>query len=305
MTRPIVIGIDGGGTSTRVAFADLDGRELARRDGPAGLIEPTDPERSAARLITLVRSAAAEAGVTLPARALCAGLAGAGAAVLRDAVRAALEDAGLVAPRRVLVVEDGEIALDGALGDEAGILLAAGTGSVAWGRAEDGRVARCGGWGRIVGDEGSAYGLVRDAIRAGLRGLDGRGEESALLAEILGAVGLTEPRALPPWLTRTGKAEVAALAPLVLERAIAGDPTASRVVEEASAELALHVQALLRRLGPWSGPVPLVLHGGLLTDPRLAGRVRDRLVDAPVRLRTAAADPVTAAVRRAVRAARA
>lgn len=300
---PFVVGIDGGGTSSRLVMADVEGRELARAAGPPGLVEPANPESTAGKLASLVRETAEQAGLTLPAAALCAGLAGAGTATLRGAVRDALARAGLAAPERVLVVEDGEIALEGALAGKAGVLLAAGTGSVAYGRAEDGRVARCGGWGRLVGDEGSGYAVAREALRAALRAADGRGPETLLLPELLAALGLTEPGGVPPWIGRVEKAEVAALAPVVLRTAAAGDPVAAAVVEHAAGELALHVRALIERLGPWSQPVPLVLQGGLLTDSALSRLLRERLGDLPIELRPAAADPVTGALRLAVAAA--
>lgn len=301
--RGFVIGIDGGGTSTRVVFAGPDGRELARRTGPPGLVEPADPARTAGKLVGLVRDTAEQAGLPLPAAALCAGLAGVGALDVREAVRDALERAGLSIPGRVLVVEDGEIALEAALAGEAGVLLAAGTGSVAYGRAADGRVARCGGWGRFVGDEGSAWALGRDALRAALRAADGRGPETLLLPELMAALGLGDPRGVPPWVGRAEKAEVARLAPVVLRTAAAGDPVAAALVQDAAGELALHVRALIERLGPWSGTVPLVLQGGLLTDVALVRLLRERLEDAPIDLRPAAADPVTGAARLAAAAA--
>ncbi|HEX8243346.1 MAG TPA: BadF/BadG/BcrA/BcrD ATPase family protein, partial [Longimicrobium sp.] len=148
----VFAGIDGGGTKTTLALADDDGRELARRVGPAGLVDPRDPTATAEMLAELVRDALAEAGLAEKPAALCAGLAGVGNERERRQVEAALAAAEVAG--RVRVVTDGEIALDGALGGRAGILIIAGTGSVAYGQAEDGRVERCGGWGMVVGDEG-------------------------------------------------------------------------------------------------------------------------------------------------------
>lgn len=295
-----VVGVDGGGTHTRVAIADAGGRELVRRGGPAGLVDPRDPAAAAAVLIRLVREAAAEADVPLPAAALCAGLAGAGDAALRAAVRDALAADGLA--DRVAVVTDGVIALDGALAGGAGVLLVAGTGSVAYGRAEDGRVARCGGWGMVVGDEGSGYVIARTALQAALQAADGRGPETGLLAALLEATGVADPTAIPAWVGRAGKGEVAALTPRVVALAEAGDAVADAVLAGAADGLARHVEALLARLGPWSAPVPVVFHGGVLGGPRVAGRVEARLARSatPVVRRPAVADAVTGAVRHAL-----
>jgi glucosamine kinase len=296
-----VLGLDGGGTQTRLAVASLDGRELIRRTGPAGLIDPRDPEASAATLADLARAAAREAGVELPAAALCAGLAGSGVTWLRNTVRDALAEAGVA--RRIEVVHDGQIALDGALDGDPGVLLAAGTGSVAYGRGEDGRAARCGGWGALAGDEGSAWAIGRAGLQAALRAADGRGPATLLTAAIPAELGLDDVFDLPAWIGRASKGDVAALAPLVLRQgAQAGDEVAGRIVDEAAAELTLHAETLLGRLGPWSAPVPVVFHGGLLGEAVMAAAVMERLRAGPVAVlrRPPAADAVTGAVRHAV-----
>lgn len=299
MTR-IVAGLDGGGTRTTIALADGEGRELLRREGAPGRIEPRDPSGSAERLIRLVRETAAEANVALPVDGLCAGLAGAGTAAAREAMRAALADAGLA--RSITVVTDGRIALDGALAGGAGILLVAGTGSVAYGRAEDGRTARCGGWGEVAGDEGSGYAIGLSGVRAALHAADGRGPSTRLLPTLFQAMGVSEAAEVASWVGRAAKGEVAALAPQVVALAEAGDGVADRILEEAAGALYRHVEALVDRLGPWSAPVPVVFHGGALTEAGLARRVEERLRSAAVDMarRDPAADAVAGAVRHAL-----
>ncbi|NIP83466.1 MAG: hypothetical protein GWM90_31255 [Gemmatimonadetes bacterium] len=291
-----VIGLDGGGTHTRIAVTDVDGRELLRREGPPGLIDPRDPAGTAAILVRLIRETADEAEVPLPASALCAGLAGAGSEPERNAVLDTLTAAGVAT--RIAVVQDAEIALRGALDGEPGILLAAGTGSIAFGRAEDGRIGRCGGWGHLVGDEGSGYTIAREGLKAALQAADGRAPDTRLLGDLIAHLGLDEPRDIPSWVARTDKAEVAALAPRVARLAEEGDGAALRIVEAAADHLAHHVEALLVRLAPWSRPVPVVFFGGALEDPDLARRVESRLRHSPVETarRRPIADAVTGAV---------
>ncbi|HEX7243356.1 MAG TPA: BadF/BadG/BcrA/BcrD ATPase family protein [Longimicrobiaceae bacterium] len=264
-------GVDGGGTKTLVSLADAGGRELARRTGPAGLVDPRHPEATAGVVASVVREAVREAGLDAPPAALCAGLAGVGNAAEREAVRAALAASGVAG--RVRVVTDGEIALEGALGGGAGVLLVAGTGSVAYGRGEDGRVERCGGWGMVLGDEGSGYALGRAGLAAAMRAQDGRGPHTRLLPLLLETLGVEGPRAVPPWVGRASKAEVAALATHVLRAAGEGDAAALSVAAHEARELARHALALRDRLAPWSGPVPVVFHGGVLGNPLFAGRV--------------------------------
>ncbi len=295
-----VIGLDGGGTATRMAVADTDGRELIRRRGAAGLVDPQSPQATATTLISLVRDCAAAAGVPLPVSALCAGLAGAGAREPRERLRDAFASAGLA--DRVLVVPDGEVALEGALGGTSGVLLVAGTGSAAWGRGEDGRTARCGGWGMVAGDEGSGYAIGRDALRAALQSADGRRPSGVLLPELLTTLGREEPGDLAAWAGTATKGDVAALSPLVIRLAEGGDPASDEIVTRAAGELACHVEALVARLGPWSPPVCVVFHGGAVGEEGLARRVEARLRSGPVEIdrREAAADAVTGAVRMAL-----
>jgi glucosamine kinase len=293
----LLIGIDGGGTRTTLALATEDGREILRRTGPSGLIDPRRPTSTAEMLADLTREAFAAAGVEGPALALCAGLAGAGNAFERELVEAALGREGVA--RRVHLRSDGETALYGALNGEAGILLNSGTGSVAFGRAEDGRVERCGGWGTVVGDDGSGYAIGRAALRAVLHDLDGRGRPTRLRPTLIAAIGVSLAEAIPAWAGRAEKSEIAALAMHALRLAAEGDEAAVRIVRRAAVALAAHARALISRLGPWSGVIPVVFQGGVARDPTFADRLRCALagVDPRIEPREALADAVTGAVR--------
>ncbi len=264
-------GIDGGGTRTTLVLADAGGREVARRTGPAGLVDPRHPAATADMLAALVRDALSDAATGARPAALCAGLAGVGNEDERAEVEAALAASGVA--DRVRVTTDGDVALEGALGGGAGILLIAGTGSVAYGRGENGRVERCGGWGMYVGDEGSGYALGRDGLAAALRAADGRGRATSLLATLLEALEVDGPSGIPPWAGRAEKADVAALSRHVVAAAEAGDGVAREIVAREAGELACHAVALARKLGPWSGAVPVVYHGGVLSTPVYADAV--------------------------------
>jgi glucosamine kinase len=292
----VLAGIDGGGTRTTLALADDEGRELARRVGPAGLVDPRAPAATAGMLAALVRDARAEAGVAETPVALCAGLAGVGNENERREVEGALAASGVA--ERVQVTTDGAIALEGALGGGPGVLLIAGTGSVGYGRGLDGRVERCGGWGMIVGDEGSAWSLGRGGLAAALRAADGRGPHTTLLPELLELLELAGPSAIPPWAGRAEKASVAALAIHVLDAAAGGDAVAMRIVRREARELASHAIALARRLAPWDGPVPVVFHGGTLGAEIYAAAVTRELdaSDAAFEVRPGVSDAVAGAL---------
>lgn len=286
------IGIDGGGTRTRVVVTDAAGRELGRiEDGP-GRLRPGDPAASASAVADLIDRALRATGTRPPAESVCVALSGAGRADERLELTAALLREAIAL--RVRVTTDAEAALHDAFGEGPGLLLVAGTGSIAWGRAADGRGARVGGWGERLGDEGSGYAIGSDALRAILRAHDGRGEPTALIDAILGPLGFDDPETLVTWRAGADTREVAALAPIVLglaelehtelehaelehtEATGPGGPdaVAVEIVECAADDLAEMISALARRLGPWSDPPALALSGGLLAEGRpLAARV--------------------------------
>ncbi|HEV2131095.1 MAG TPA: BadF/BadG/BcrA/BcrD ATPase family protein [Longimicrobiaceae bacterium] len=292
-----LVGVDGGGTRTTIVVAEESGREILRRDGAAGLVDPRRPAASAAGLALLVRQALSEAALDAPAAALCAGLAGVGNLEEREVVRSTLAAASLA--ERVHVISDGEIALEGAFLGGPGILLIAGTGSVAYGRAEDGRIERCGGWGMVVGDEGSGYAIGRAALAAALRAVDGRGANTWLLPTFLEHLGLSTPRGIPPWAGRAEKGEIAALVPHVVRVAEEGDAVAREVLQREARELAQHAVALVHRLGPWSTGPSVVFFGGVFRSRIFAQLVHGAiLAELPgVQLRESAADAVAGALR--------
>ncbi len=289
-------GVDGGGTRSTLVLADDAGTELARVAGPAGIVDPRHPQRSAEVIADLVRLAVSQAGVAGRPAALCAGLAGVGNEAERVAVEDALASAGVAGAVRI--VSDGEIALHGAFGGGAGVLLIAGTGSVAYGLGPDGRRGRCGGWGMMVGDEGSGYAIGRSGLAAALRAVDGREGETRLLPLLLEVLKLDGPTGMPPWAGRASKSDIAALARHVLDAAYGGDALALSLVEHHARELSRHVIALAHRLGPWPGDVPVVFHGGVLRSGLYAALVERNLAQNAhrYRIQSAAADAVHGAL---------
>jgi glucosamine kinase len=268
-----VLGIDGGGTATRAVVLDDRGDELGRGQAGPALTDGNGGTIEIDALAAAAERAAEQAGLTLPVAALCAGLAGVGHEAERAAVEAALAGRGIASTCRV--VTDAEAALYDAFTDGPGILLIAGTGSIAWGRAEDGREARAGGWGALIGDEGSGYDIGLRGLRAAVRAADGRGAETELLARLTANLGIAGPEDLVIWTASAAKSEIAGLAALVCDLARAGDAVAATIVDAAVASLTSHVAALVARLAPWNAPPGLALGGGLLSP---GGPLRDALV---------------------------
>jgi glucosamine kinase len=273
MKSRTVIGIDGGATSTRAVVLDDRESELGRGQAGPALTDGNGGTIEIDALAMAAERAAEQAGLTLPVAALCAGLAGVGREEERATVEAALGTRGIASTSRV--VTDAEAAFYDAFAAGPGILVLSGTGSIAWGRAEDGREARAGGWGSLIGDEGSGYDIGLRGLRAAQRAADGRGSETELLARLNTQLGAGGPEDLVIWTASAAKSEIAGLALPVCDLARAGDAVAATIVDVAVASLTSHVAALLARLAPWNEPPGLALGGGLLYP---GGPLRDSLV---------------------------
>jgi N-acetylglucosamine kinase-like BadF-type ATPase len=260
------VGIDGGGTGATAVALDDTGAVIARVTGGAALIDPLNPLGGAEDLAALAQQVLTEAGVTDRAAGLCCALAGAGRASVREALTAELVRQNVA--NRVRVIGDGEAALFDAFDGGAGVLLIAGTGSVAWARDAAGRSLRAGGWGMLLGDEGSGYALGMLALRYVVRGADGREKKTALWQLVLDAVGASAPEDLIAWTAAADKAAIGALAPVVTRAAAEDDSNALRILDRAAHELADQVRAVLGRSGPWEATVPIAFSGGLISPGR-------------------------------------
>ena len=256
------MGVDAGATRTRAIVADEALKELGRAEGPPAAVDPRFPERAADTIADLVGEAADRAGVPLPCAALWVGAAGAGRETTRSGVEMVLARQGLA--DRVRVGTDVEAAFHEAHGEGPGIILVSGTGSVAQGRGENGRIGRVGGWGSLIGDEGSGYAIGLEGLRRVARDEDGRGPETELRAAVLTALGLADVQELVAWAASATKADVASLVPVVAESARDGDAVAGEILVQAVEELDGHVETLLDNLGPWSSRPRVALTGGLL-----------------------------------------
>lgn len=273
MPGPLYLGVDGGGTHTVALVADGAGRVLGRGTaGPANLHSVGERAAQEALQAAIAGALAAAGGYSLPVAAACLGLAGAGRPPERELFRQWAKAKGLAG--RVLVVLDCDLVLAAGTPQGWGLALIAGTGSIAWGRNRAGEPARAGGWGYLLGDEGSAYAVGLAGLRAVALAADGRGPATALSAAILAHWGLDAPEALIRQVYRATvpRAEIAALAPLVEGAAATGDPAAQRIIAEAGHDLALALASVARRLGLDVEAVPCALGGGLLVRGQLVAQ---------------------------------
>ncbi len=264
---PLLLAVDGGGTKTEAIVADVDGRVLARGVGPASNLHSVGFEQFSRSLSTAVDKAlrgvlgaltpGAPAWRSARIEAACFGLSGV------DGPEDEAEVSRWVREQRIAetfsVMNDSELILAAGTPEGWGLALISGTGSVCLGRARDGRSARCGGWGFLMGDEGSGYAIAQRALHLATQTADGRAEAHALLEAILAVWSLREPGALIRHVHGTSLAasDVAALGVTVQRLAADGDPVARAIVDEAGADLAAHVETVARRLGLVDPPLAL------------------------------------------------
>jgi N-acetylglucosamine kinase-like BadF-type ATPase len=308
-TSARVMGIDGGGTTTEAWLAEPGSRLLGR--GRAGPSNAKAVGQAAARqaLETAIVGAFNAAGLTPgPVDVICLGLAGFDRPDDRK-VLAGWADQGQWA-RQLVMVNDGDLVVAAGTPLGWGVGVIAGTGSIAVGRAQDGRTARAGGWGHLLGDEGSAYGVVLDALRLVARRADGRSKPPAvpdvLTERVCGALGVANASQIvttiyAPEFTR---ARIASLAPEVLAACADDAATSRQLLIPAGAALAETVAAVARSLGWASGVLPLAMAGGFLLSATV---VRQEMIsDLGLRgyevMVTPVAEPVRGAVILAERA---
>jgi glucosamine kinase len=254
------LGVDGGGSKTVAIVVDGQGRKHGRGQAGSSNRSNVGFERAVKQIQAAVEEAAAAAGCQLPLRAAWFGLAGVDRA----------GDESLFYPHlrslasAVHVTNDAGLILS-ALDNAVGVVLIAGTGSVALGRDAHGNSARAGGWGHLIGDEGSGYELGRLGLQAAVRASDSRGPATVLLDLIMQYWNLEKAEdIIEEVYPAEDKARIARLSGIVFKAARDGDALARELVERAANELVLAALAVSRRLDFAGGSLPVALGGGLL-----------------------------------------
>lgn len=309
---PYYLGIDGGGTKTTCAVGD-DARLLATATaGPSNIVRVGEAQARES-LQQSVRQVCTAAGIT-PAQVshTCVGGSGAARPELAAIVRSFLAE---ILPTPIDVGGDMEIALEAAFDTGPGVIVIAGTGSIAYGRGPHGTTARAGGWGFAIGDEGSAHWIGRAAVSALLRAADLTGESpqvrtplqnSPFAAALLKAWRVTSLLDLARAANSVPPPDLAALFPAV---AASQDELATKVLTDAGKELARVAALVIQRLFPSdeNAPVPVAMTGGVFRYAQLVREVfynELRQLDSRAVVRPDVVDPVEGALRMARRAAK-
>jgi len=271
----LVLGADGGGTKTIGLIADRSAAPLARvQVGPSNQ-NVIGSEGAADNLAQLIMELVRESG--RPAEKIACGvlgLAGAGSEAEREslieAIHVRLQRDGL--PRIPLAIKsDARIALEGAFDGGSGVVVIAGTGSIVIAKSPSGETLRVGGWGRVLGDEGSGYWIGLQALRALTLELDGRGESGRLRLIVSSRFALDTRTRIIAAIYRE-KFDIPSLARAVLEAAEARDAVALGILSRGAGALSAQVASAINRLG-LRERVGIVMIGGLVDHDTVYARM--------------------------------
>lgn len=261
-----VIGIDGGGTKTRGVMAKLDGEIISHTVVGSTNYHAVGLENVEQRLKQIIDQLAGHERrqsvgyITL-------GLSGVGRPIDHERIGSILER--LQIKEKAYLTNDAVIALIGGALSERGILVIAGTGSIVYGMYGE-NIARAGGYGQFLADEGSGYRIGLRGLIAIMKAFDGRAPEVPITNAVLEMLKLESPMQLVTWIGSLTniKEEVGKIAPFVLEAAEKGDPTCAKIINEEIEELILAIKAVVKKLNIAESKekIPVVLTGGVLEN---------------------------------------
>jgi N-acetylglucosamine kinase-like BadF-type ATPase len=300
-----VLGIDAGATKTVCLLADGEGRIIGEaRAGGANL--QAEGELGVEKILHAVMDEATN-GATPEVGAVCLGMAGVDRDPDMEVVRGIMRR--IAARTRTVVVNDALVALVAGVGEAAGIVIISGTGSIAYGRNSRERAARAGGWGHILGDEGSGYWIGRQALRAVARAADGRGPATTLTERVLNHFEVARAADLIGEVyERERRHHVLAQLARVVQRARDdGDEMATAILEQAARELVTAARSVAERLRMGEDAFTFLLAGGVFTGvPWLVEELKRRLpaIAPRARVERLEVEPALGAVRLALAEAR-
>lgn len=259
----LYLGVDGGQSSTTALIADESGRVIGTgRGGPCNHVSSGEGREKFFRAVGgCLQQACEQAGLatgTVAFASACLGFSG--GAADKDAY-----SRELIRSEKFLITHDAAIALAGATAGEPGIIIIAGTGSMAFGRNADGRTARGGGWGYVFGDEGGGFDLTRRALRAALRFEEGWGAVTRLHRDLLAATGAADANDLLHrfYTSEFPRPSIAALSKLVDQAAEEGDDEARQILLDAAASLFYYVKGVYSNLFAEGQAVPIATIGSV------------------------------------------
>jgi N-acetylglucosamine kinase-like BadF-type ATPase len=252
-----VLGIDGGGTKTICVVMDEHKQVFGRGEASASNYQSIGANAALKSIESAIKAATEQTG-KIQVKAICLGLAGAGRSKDIEVIQGIVKDLQAspnlpiewILPNNIIICHDALTALVGGIGNDVGIVVAAGTGTIVFGRNQQGQTKRVGGWGYILGDEGGAYKLALAGMQAAMRAYDGREHSTTLVEAFQNQLGLESIEDLIEVVYRRGWGvkEIASLAPIVDNAAVNGDEVAKRIIDESVRELVGATKVVLRDL---------------------------------------------------------
>lgn len=296
---PFLLGIDGGATKTVAVLSDVHGLVLGRGQSGGSNKQASGVIAALEAVHEAIHAAFENAGLSHgPVQAACFGMSGVDRPADQELIRRWAAEHRIC--QTMTVVNDARLVLSAGTPDGYGVALICGTGSIAVGMAPDGRVGRAGGWGFLLGDEGSGHDIGTRALHLATRAADGRAPATLLLPELLRQWDLEHPHDLIRFIYNhpEPRSVIAALPPVVAQVARHGDEAASRLLHDAGRELAEAAIAVARQLD-FEPPLHLALAGSVIHNiPEVRRGLEHELVhrEWPA-LITAVDDPSSGALR--------
>ena len=294
-----VLGIDGGGSKTTCILMNDSREVLSRVEAGASNYQSIGVEAAKKSIETAIKESLIASSITknninknninknIEIKAICLGLAGVGRPkdikVVKNIVQHLRNSRSLpinwnLQPHNIIICHDALIALVGGIGRDVGIVVAAGTGSIVFGRNFQGKTKRVGGWGHILGDEGSAYKIAIVGMQAALKSYDGREINSCLLADFQQHLELANIEDLVDVIYRRGwnVKKIAALAPIVDRAAAKGDRIANKIIDDAVEDLIKGTSTVIEAIFQAGEFLEVVTTGSVW----LSFEIRERFVNA-------------------------
>ncbi|MFW5856210.1 MAG: N-acetylglucosamine kinase [Bacillota bacterium] len=273
----LVGGVDAGGTKTECIIYDTEKEKVITRTlaGPANF-QTAGIDKSCQEIKKALEKALQNIGKTQNKISLLGiGMAGAGRKNDKRKMKEKLNE--LSGVKEIHLTDDGMIALMGATGGEKGIIITAGTGSIAYGLREDGKVVRSGGWGPLIGDEGGGFWLGIQAVKKAVKASGGRANPTELTQIVKSFFELKKLTELIPFIysQELQRRQIASLAPEVIKLAQRGDSTALKIIHKGITELSLLVLSVKERLDYRETKV--AFNGGLFTNEYYSNLFKEKM----------------------------
>ncbi|MEW5867207.1 MAG: BadF/BadG/BcrA/BcrD ATPase family protein [Bacillota bacterium] len=281
----LILAIDAGGTKTDCIVGTVHGKILGRSQAGPANYQVSGKDGMKASLLEAIGKAKGLLPVDgEPFDLVWVGAAGVNRPADREAVLGLIQSLNLA--RKAVVDNDAVIALAGGTLAHPGVVVIAGTGSIAFGVNAKGERSRSGGWGYILGDEGSAYAIGREALTSVVRASDGRGDPTSLREAVLQHFKIGSPEDLIEIAYRRGldRTDIAGLSVLVADAARKGDRVARRILRRAGTELGLAAAAVVKSLGMQDQALCCITSGGVFSSGEIVRRalVRELTKVAPL-----------------------